>query len=55
MSGDANVFLACVLVALVVCSFWREILATLLVLGIASICMAIFYIALGVQSIAHPI
>ena len=53
MNGSADVFLVCVLLALVVCTFWREILAALLILSIASVCMAIFYVALGVQSITQ--
>jgi hypothetical protein len=53
VNGGSDVFLVCVLLALVVCTFWREMVAVMVVLGVAAICMAIFYVALGVQSVAQ--
>lgn len=53
MNAPADVFLICLLLGGLACLFWRELLLLLAVLGIATACLAMFYVSLGIQSIAQ--
>ncbi|GAB3277859.1 hypothetical protein GCM10027456_69560 [Kineosporia babensis] len=48
-----DVFLTSLLLAGIVCIMWREMLQLLVVLGATTICLAVVFMVVGIQSVTQ--